>query len=299
MRIYILCASLLLASCAIPPKLGDVGPVRAFAYKSWHEVTVNLPEKDGYDSPVFLSCYNTTNHRHEGDVAMAVLSYKFALMASNSYHSETTFSIPNWTPTKHYRGDRAGNYEVGFQADQYDNETAKEIALVFRGTDIGSVDNKANFAMWWPWSDARAPAQYQFAQNIAETIRSEKPNYKIILVGHSLGGGLAFHASWNIANSETYAFDPSPRVWASGDPKPGNRYVVREHGEILEYVQFWNSLPANKEAAFDFVAGDPVREHNMYYLARGLLLMAAQNGDAEAKTIMDINLDCASYGGTP
>lgn len=297
MRIHILSMTILLASCAAPPKIGNVGLPRSFTYSSPHEVTINLPEKYGFDSPVFLSCYNTTNHRHNGDPTIAKQTYKYALMASNSYHAEATFVIPDWTPTKHYRGDRSGLYEIGFQADQYENPKAKEIALVFRGTDNSSIDHKANFAMWWPWSGARAPAQYQFAKNLATQIHQANPDYKIILVGHSLGGGMAFHASWDIPNSETYGFDPSPRTWVSGDPQPGKRYVVREHGEILQYIQFWNSLPVDddKDREFNFIGGTATREHNMYYLARGLLLLATQSGDSKAKETMDTNLGCSAY----
>lgn len=299
-RIAILCSTIPLISCSMPRPIGDVGLPRSYSYNSQHEVTVNLPKKDGYDSPLFLSCYNTTNHRHEGNSEIAIKTYEYALMASNTYHSEASFLIPDWKPTMHYRGERAGLYEVGFQADQYENKIKKEIAIVFRGTDNSSVDNMANFAIWWPWSNDRAPAQYQLAKNLAEKIHKDNPDYKLILVGHSLGGGMAFHASWNIPNSETYAFDPSPRTWISGDPKPGIRYVIREHGEILQYIQFWNSLPVdnNKDEKFDFIGGDATREHNMYYLARGLLLLAAQNGNAKAIETMDTNLGCSSYSNT-
>lgn len=296
-KIVTLLFASLVAGCAIPPKIGDVQAVRFFPYASQHEVTFNT-SNDQTDTPIFLGCYNTLGEipEYSGSVSIAKKSFKYALMASNAYHSEAGFIIPGWEPVMHYRGNFDEKDQVGFQADQYVNKKTSEIAIVFRGTD-GSEDNNANLSIWWPWSNQRIPTQYQIASNLIAEVRKNNPASKIILVGHSLGGGLAFHASWNLENSETYAFDPSPRTWSTGKPTASNRFIIREKGEILEKIQFWNSLPVAPEniGTFDFIRGGAIREHNMYYLARGLLLMSALNKNDEAINIMNINLGCQKY----
>lgn len=302
MKLFCLLILVILPGCAIPPPKGDTALPREYNYVSEHEVTDNSQRlaSDSYDSPRFLSC-DLTFHEYEGDVPTAVEAFPFALMASNSYRVEAQFKIPNWSIVKHYRGALSGEYESAFQADLYEkkeNGSITAVALVFRGTD-SSVDHKANFSLWWPWSNSRAPAQYQIAQNLADAVRKKYPEAKLYFVGHSLGGGLAYHASWNQPDSATYVFDPSPRLWVSGEPAKGRRVIVGEEGEILEYFQFWNSLPADKNERYNFISGNVVREHNMYYLARGLMLLAAMNHSSDATTIMEDNFGCSRYRAEP
>jgi len=291
----------LLSGCVIPPPKGDVSSPREYNFVSEHEITDNSIRSsiDGYDSPLFLSCLsnNTKLPKYTGNPAIAEETYQFALMASNSYRSEPQFKIPGWSLVTHYRGALSGEYESSLQADLYEkseNGNIAAVALVFRGTDE-SLDKKANFALWWPWSNSREPAQYQIAEELAKKIRHNYPQAKLYFVGHSLGAALAYHASWDQRDASTYAFDPSPRLWVEGESAQGRRVIVREDGEILEYLQFWSFLPADADEQFDFIRGNVVREHNMYYLARGLLLLAAINNDKTAIDTMENNLGCSHY----
>lgn len=292
----------MVSGCAIPSSIGKISSPREYNYVSQHEITDNSQRENGdsFDSPRFLSC-DTTMHPYEGDVETAKETFQFALMASNAYRVEAQFQIPNWTLVKHYRGALSGKYESAFQADLYEkkeNGVIIEVSLVFRGTD-SSVDNTANFALWWPWSKSRVPAQYQIARTLAFDVRKKYPNAKLYFVGHSLGGGLAYHASWTQTGATTYVFDPSPRIWVSGSPAKGRRVIVREKGEILEYIQVWNYLHSDKDETYNFIGGDAVREHNIYYLARGLLLLSAMNNSELAVTTMENNLGCSRYQVTP
>jgi hypothetical protein len=290
--------------CSFAPKVDHKQLPRSFPWVSAHEVTVQRGQAP--DSPVFLSCYNT-NGGHEylrrsanrdRLLRIAKQSYKYALLASNAYHSEAQFRLPGWVATAHYRG-----LSSGFQADLYVNASEKRLALVFRGTD-NTRDRSANFSLWFGGSEHRAPQQYQLADNLARSLRSDPSyqGYRLTLVGHSLGGALAAHAGWFDAQAELYLFDPSPRTWRDGPPATSDLYVVRESGEILTYLFFWKRIPVpeDNEAAYNVIDGSAVREHNMYYLARSLLLIAATEGsDAEARALMDQNLDCDKHQGAP
>lgn len=295
--IFVLFLLAYLAGCSIPPKINNVSPPRRFEKLVQHEVTDNSGrrEEDGYDTPLFLSCdLISYKGKYEGDIDLAKESFPFALMASNAYRVEAQFEIPHWKFISHYRGDWSGVYEVGFQADvygKYQGGEVVELAIAFRGTD-NTADRHANFAIWWPWSHQRQPSQYQIADLLTKKIIKLYPGVKLHFVGHSLGGGLAYHASWKIPQANVYAFDPSPRVFVSGDPTPGRRVILREKGEIMELVQFWNRLPADAQSRYDFVAGNAIREHNMYYLARGILLLSAMYGNEDAKEAMRINMGC-------
>lgn len=307
----------LFAGCAhyLPPQLEKRTP-RSFAAVSAHEVTVNRKGDQGDDSPYFLGCYNTIYNRHrqaphkflEGptraqDLTLAILSYPFAMMASNAYHTEAPFKIGAWKHMRHFRGRNFGAPTVGFQADLYVNQDERRLAIVFRGTDQ-IIDRSANFSFWLFGKSERAPYQYQIAEGLLNQVKNDSAysGYAITLVGHSLGAGLAMYAGWNHPNIEYFLFDPSPRSWRTGTPRSEKLYVIREEGEILTWLFFWKPIPVTPEnlSKPDIVSGGAVREHRMYFLARGLLLISAtEGGDVKAKALMNENLACDYYEQAP
>jgi hypothetical protein len=298
-----------LGGCAVPlPKTTKFEP-REIPHLEAHEVTDNTDWRKGQseDSPTFLSC--TTAHDYlVSDSAQAVITaaWPFALMASNSYRTNPRFVIPGWSLKHHFRGDLNSGYGVGFQADVYvrskDGKPPTELAVVFRGTDH-SVDWRTNLSLWWPWNDERAPAQFIQAKEVVRQL-AEKERYRglpINLVGHSLGGGMAFHVGWTRPNTKVFAFNTSPRVWASGDAIQIDRFDIAETGEVLRAIQFWRTLPGEK-ARMNFRTAGAFSDHNMYYFARAVLYQArrqdipnlarGQKDDGPANA-SKINLGCS------
>jgi len=282
MRTYIAILSVLICigigGCAIPPKSESVAKPRPLPYLTAHEVTDSSgrASEDAYDSPRFMSCDFKHDYQIDPD-ARSVISFAwpFALMASNSYRKHAFFVIPNWELEEHFRGALNSGYGVGFQSDIYvrkiDGKVA-EVAVVFRGTDH-SEDWMTNRSLWWPWRGDRVPAQFQHAEWVADYVKGKYANVPVVFVGHSLGGGLAFHAGWTRTNARVFAFNASPRVWATGTPIEEGRYDIAESGEVLRYIQFWRKLPG-KQIRMNFRESDPFDEHNIYHFARALLYQA-------------------------
>lgn len=293
--VAMLCASL--AGCALPlPKTRQLEP-REVPHLRTHEVSDNSGRRDGQsvDSPNFLSC--TTNHDYlVADSSQPIIAeaWPFALMASNSYRTNAYFEIPGWTLKHHFRGAFNSGYGIAYQADVYvrGNEIPNEVAIVFRGTDH-SVDWLTNLSLWWPWSDDRAPAQFIQAEATVRKIEDLYRGLRINLVGHSLGGGLAFHVGWTRSNARVFAFNTSPRVWASGEPIQKDRFDIAETGEVLRAVQFWRTLPGTK-VRMNFRSAGLVGDHNMYYFARAILYQARKQQNEEAKNAFRLNVGCSA-----
>ncbi|MFT4928186.1 MAG: hypothetical protein ACI8WB_004305 [Phenylobacterium sp.] len=300
-----LTAMFLLTGCAVAPNAGDVRLELEQMPPSLHEVS---SMETGSDNPKFLSCnygyYEDAYGAHHNKVAIA--GYQYALMASNSYHNNVAFNIPGWTHKSHFRGKQGAHAESGFQADVYEHSSQNsvdKVAIIFRGTD-SAKDWDANLAIATK-SSGRKPAQYHLAMKLYNGVveqyqgsDSVKAMPQIILVGHSLGGSLAFHVSWYQDNAMLFAFNPSERKWVEGEPTFNNqRYVLREKGEVLGLtrgIRWFNPKDNNLQLAeeYNFTTGSSTRQHSVYYLARGLLLLAAARGDTMAKTIMGRNLGC-------
>jgi len=291
-----LCASV--SGCALPLLKSERLEPREVLYLKAHEVTDNSGRQDdqSVDSPSFLSC--TTNHDYlVGDSAQPVIAtaWPFALMASNSYRTNAQFKVPDWTLKHHFRGAFNSGYGIAFQADVYlrgETDKPSEVAIVFRGTDH-SVDWLTNLTMWWPWNEDRAPAQYIQAEALVRWVEKHYRGLRINFVGHSLGGGLAFHVGWTRQDSRVFAFNTSPRVWASGEPIQSDRYDIAETGEVLRALQFWRTLPGTK-TRMNFRSAGLIGDHNMYYFSRAILYQARKQGDDGAEKAARLNLGCSA-----
>lgn len=166
---------------------------------------------------------------------------------------------------------------------------AVEVAVVFRGTH--------EWKDWWSnlrWVTRFIPIgwdQYNLVRKeIPDVVaRAKKRNgsVRMATAGHSLGGGLAQHAAYSHPEiKQVFAFDSSPVTGFRSVPEPArtaNRRGILsdriyERGEILSYLrQFVRKLvplslkdPDITEIRFNVTKGDPVKQHSMVKLARGM-----------------------------
>jgi hypothetical protein len=188
----------------------------------------------------FSSCTTVKKDFKPLSDAEAARIAPYAMMAANSYHGTESFPLKSlgWIQI-----DRAGNetgeptYSHGFSLafDIFRNDRLRQYAFVYRGTDS---------LLDFPWANL-APlvskeylaADWYFRKFLSNRLKPYQ-NYEIVLVGHSLGGGMALRESV-LLGFDAFVFDPSPRLFGPPIPryKPAKRVAVFEKGEILSIIR--------------------------------------------------------------
>lgn len=204
-----------------------------------------------------------------------------AMMASNSYHNPTRQQFPLRTlgwflvdrdgrPT---HGPSSNHKFTGLAYDIYEHRETGEAVVAFRGTDGRRDWLLANLALG-------ISPPYRQAKNEFETFLTKHPGRKILVTGHSLGGGLALSMSARFG-VPAVIFDSSPRVFDGlGDHhKKATRELVYQNQEILEKVRRrWSKISElvhDKDIyRTDFNFGE-ANNHRADCLARGILEMGA------------------------
>ncbi|MCH9753392.1 MAG: DUF2974 domain-containing protein [Alphaproteobacteria bacterium] len=113
----------------------------------------------------------------------------FAKFATLSYDDSPRYHGNGWEPYI----TRSSHELVGFFASSFVNHDLKAVVVAFKGSDI-----KFPFSDWWGSNICFIssimkcePAQYVHADSFAKKILEHYAGYCAVLVGHSLGGGLA------------------------------------------------------------------------------------------------------------
>jgi hypothetical protein len=215
----------------------------------------------------------------------------FATLSAIVYRDVPNISPPaGWTPSPDPQ-DVMDDQKTSlyFEVWEHGLPDTVEVAVVFRGTH--------EWKDWWSnlrWVTRFIPIgwdQYNLTRseivNVVARAQQRHPSVRIMTAGHSLGGGLAQQAAYARPEiKQVYAFDPSPVTGFRSVPEPArsaNRQGividrVYERGEILSYLRtFLRRLiplslkdPAITEFRFNVTKGDPIKQHSMVKLARGM-----------------------------
>jgi hypothetical protein len=289
------------------------------------KICPNEPLKHEYSAkrPIYLSCdasnfIKNLPHDHRN---AAVDYFKFALMSSNSYAINNYFIIPGYDYKEHYRDENSG-----FEADIY--ESNEEVVIVFRGSDDINDWEDTNKSIGI-FGDIDVPAQYNNARNLAIKIKNNTSKEVKLTghsLGGSLANHASWYTG---LQSITFNASPrlwveedrlnSQAKWIeiieNGDPLHEFPFTFvgnceRDHmkdsgGSIKRYDQFdfvedyaksairlpyWNFKNNSWEytgSIWSFLEDE--RDHNIYFLARGLLLVAFGEGNDFAKKVMKEN----------
>ena len=175
----------------------------------------------------------------------------YAMMAAESYHAEKKIKFPldlaGWNRVD-FNGNKtddpgADHWFTGLSYDIFEKQNSNNVVIAFRGTDSKwdyFVSNLTPFI---------SPGYKQAKKEVLE-YKDAHPDKKVIVVGHSLGGGIALSVSvWNGVNA--YTFDSSPRIFDGlGDHiEPAERVLIFQKGEVLE--KFRQKLPKVSEVVPD------------------------------------------------
>ena len=181
----------------------------------------------------------------------AQASYGYAMLSSNAYQDEDTYTE---LPRAFVRREAADNDGSGLAYSVFDRfavskgERGKLLARViaFRGTEFGSFDDIFSGNL----GDAqREGARQVFAAERAALDAEGKQDVAIEVTGHSLGGALATQISIEHPEVQAYVFNTSPLF--SGDPgqNDANRLSISERGEFLRLLRRYKEIPAPRKNA--------------------------------------------------
>lgn len=176
---------------------------------------------------------------NEGTVSVAAQTAVYAAMAASAYRKPNRIYFPlasiGWQrvdldgkptlqPTEQYR-------LTGLAYDIFEHKDLNQSVIAFRGTDNLVDYALANGAVLF------SPPYWQ-ANDVVCAYQDAHPNKKLIVTGHSLGGGLAMGASVHLG-VDAYGFNPSPRIFDGvGDYHlPAKRVLIYAEGETLEKIR--------------------------------------------------------------
>ncbi len=163
----------------------------------------------------------------------------------------------------------------GLAYNIYEKIGTNKVVFAFRGTD-GKND--------YLWANLSIPPfnlQYRQARKAIKKYLNENKHKKVVVTGHSLGGGLALSISVRFG-IKAFTFDSSPRVFdgRKNKHKEAKRVLIYQKGEILKLVRkLWKKDNEVIKRENVFVCDYPKvfgkkSKHRGDLLAKGILTQA-------------------------
>lgn len=203
-------------------------------------------------------------------------SWLYAQLAYNSYHRKKApqFEIPKEVVLTV----SAGNDDIGLAYDIYERPLGAaqhETIFVFRGTEGSPGVHNCD----WKYGNFSLRQQERATGAVLLYLGNSRPApAKVTFAGHSLGGGIAVHASYRVDRSQAFIFNSSPvfrrpRPWpsraANGEAfvEP-DRLSIAERGEFLKIGRLFGSEANQTFQPVDCTRdGGSVSQHSMRDLA--------------------------------
>lgn len=129
------------------------------------------------------------------------------------------------------------NDPTGFYAATFlrpaQNGQPRIVVIAFRGTD-GKRD-------WLRHNLARFPAQFEPARAYVHRVAEKYPDDRLVVAGHSLGGGLAIHVTRHDDTKdlvdESWAINTSPRIDVPTTPLDSRIHFITSQRDILKALR--------------------------------------------------------------
>ena len=171
-----------------------------------------------------------------------------------------------------------GRLFSNLQYDIWVNEQKQLTVISFKGTDEKIDWLTGNFA-------AGISIPYKSAKKHVKDYIKKHPGRKVIVTGHSLGGGIALSVSlWE--GVDAYVFNSSPRVFdgLKNHAEHAVRKAIYQEGDILQkirrvYPKFLEIIPEQDVIRTNFIYHEKESNHRGDLIAEGVLRCAT--GDAE------------------
>ncbi len=223
--------------------------------------------------------------------AAAQASYGYAMLSSNAYQDEDTYTA---LPLAFAPRDAADNDDSGLAYAMFDRfevqggQRGRLLARViaFRGTEGVSWNDIVSGSLG---DSQREGARRIFAAERAALDAAGMEDVAIEVTGHSLGGALATQISIEHPEVKAFLFNTSP--FFTGDPmlNDTNRLAVSERGEFLRFFRRYKQTPAAEQVVVNCHPSSNVgSKHSVRKLADCLLWIAAY-GDADALALLEPN----------
>lgn len=205
--------------------------------------------------------------------------------------------ITNYKDTPSYKPSWIGKIFSSLQYDIWKNKNDAKTVIAFKGTDE-KIDWLTNF---WIGPCIAYKSAKKHVKKYKERLEEKGEDREIVVVGHSLGGGLTISCSlW--LGVDAYAFNSSPRVFDGwkDNKESATRKAIFQEKEILSILRsLWPKFHdvINEEDIYqtNFIYnGVKDNSHRADYLAEGILRCSTNDPElvAFAKNVTPINVTC-------